>query len=744
MLSKIRLVFPYYFWIWVAIGVLLNLLFCGWLSFVPHTQRWFALGCDFFHTTDCFLGTLISFFGAFQLFRHRFFSRSVQTWIPLLFGLGFLDDCFAWIFNIWDDLHNYQGILSWGDVCFVTAMPLFLIGILLLPVHRISHIKRSRIVVDCCIIMLSLITFSWYFILGPRLLEGSDSLLTKIVESYYPIFDLILIFCIVLFSFRSIHERIRPTIILLSLGFLATAITDSIFAFQTLDNTNSSSWIDIGWSIGDILMQLGILALCVREIPPSRSEANETSSSLSVWRSMIPFVLLPIIIAFSIFILTTQEQGTLANGVYICGILLILLLVFRQVLAVREVLFLNYALRDSRHRLFEKNDELALMNQRLEALATTDPLTELLNHRAMVSHLDLELARCERYHHSCSLLFIDIDHFKVLNDSYGHPAGDLVLCEFANLLRSCMRPLDVVGRWGGEEFIALLPELTTADALSLAELFQVTVAKHNFPVGGGLHFTCSIGLACFPDHAQQRDTLIKTADQAMYVAKHLGRNQIRTADDPLVLSLLTEEITAQNRDESSRAGTVEALFALLERRDPSTAIHSQRVAELLLQLSLSLHMSQLEARNISLAGLLHDLGKITIPDTILHKNAPLNDTERSQMQLHPQIGASVVSRIPALHYLAPIIEAHHERWDGLGYPHGLRDVEIPQAARLLAVVDAYDVITHARIYQEAQSPEEAQKILELQAGSQFDLDAVQALIRLLHCSDSTILKRVAV
>ncbi|TMF50961.1 MAG: diguanylate cyclase, partial [Chloroflexi bacterium] len=320
------------------------------------------------------------------------------------------------------------------------------------------------------------------------------------------------------------------------------------------------------------------------------------------------------------------------------------------------------------------------------ALATTDPVTELPNHRALLAQLDKELERAQRYERDCSLLFLDLDHFKALNDGYGHTAGDAVLCEFASLVRAQLRRIDTVGRWGGEEFVAILPELQADEALALAEEVRAAVAAHTFNVGGGLHLTCSVGVASYPAQAQEREGLLSAADHAMYGAKRFGRNQVRAANDPAVLALFSESHLEEGREEAALIGMAEALVTLVEARDYSTGRHSHQVADLVLRLARTLGLPPTEAQMIALASRLHDVGKVAIPDAVLQKPGRLTEEEWELMRMHPVVGAEVVSHIPALRPLAPVIRAHHERWDGQGYPNHLKGEAIPFGARILTVV----------------------------------------------------------
>jgi diguanylate cyclase (GGDEF)-like protein/PAS domain S-box-containing protein len=413
---------------------------------------------------------------------------------------------------------------------------------------------------------------------------------------------------------------------------------------------------------------------------------------------------------------------------------------FAQELARRIALVLENARlhQEAQAELAERKqaeERQRVLQERILALATTDPVTELPNHRALLARLDQELERARRYDRVCSLLFLDLDHFKALNDGYGHAAGDAVLGEFASLIRAQLRRMDTVGRWGGEEFVAILPELRADEALALAEEVRAAVAAHTFSVGGGLHLTCSIGMASCPTHAQEREGLLSAADHAMYGAKRFGRNQVRAAHDPAVLALFIESHPEQGREEAALVGMVEALVTLVEARDYSTGRHSQQVADLVLQLALALGLLPAEAQMIALASRLHDVGKVAVPDAVLQKPTRLTEEEWELMRTHPLVGADVVSHIPALRPLAPVIRAHHERWDGQGYPDHLKGEAIPLGARILTVVDAYVAMTVDRPYQHACVPAAALAELRRCAGSQFDPRVVEALTLLLRQPD---------
>jgi diguanylate cyclase (GGDEF)-like protein len=589
---------------------------------------------------------------------------------------------------------------------------------------------------DSLILITTIITFSWYFILGPTLLQGdADSLPTRMLTCALSISDLLVISFLILLSRSTVDRSLRITIRGLSLAMVIFVLTDSILAYLFL-STEPGLAINLGWIGGIFVVALSLHAM--RWLPgnqASQRDATPHPSSLvamPMWRSLLAYMLIPVVIGLVFYLWETDRTSALAIGTYSCSLLLLVVIFIKQIVVMREIHGLNQGFQRLQRVLNEKNMTLEQANARLDALATTDPLTELPNHRALVSVLDQELARCEQYAHKCSVLFFDLDHFKALNDSYGHTGGDTALREFGSLVRATLPSISTIGRWGGEEFVVLLPEQDTTQASLIAEQLRSAVSNYSFSIGGGMHLTCSIGIASYPAHAQQRETLLQATDSAMYGAKRLGRNQVRVIDDPAVTALLATSSEIEGRDEAALIGTVHALALLVDERDAPTGKHSQHVGTLLLQLAQSLGFSAPEASQFSLIGQLHDIGKIVVADQILNKQEPLTESELASLRRHPQVGADVVSCIPSLRPLAPVIHAHHERWDGTGYPDQLAGETIPLGARLLAVVDAYVVMIDGRTYQPAVSPREALEELQRRAGTQFDPQAVEALTRMLQ------------
>jgi HD-GYP domain-containing protein (c-di-GMP phosphodiesterase class II) len=299
------------------------------------------------------------------------------------------------------------------------------------------------------------------------------------------------------------------------------------------------------------------------------------------------------------------------------------------------------------------------------------------------------------------------------------------------IARAQLRTIDIVGRFGGEEFVALLPQTSHDSALVAAERLRAALASEPVSADGTLHLTCSIGVAVFPEDASDRGELLEAADRAMYGAKRLGRNQTLAASDPAVGALQATGSDWGLDRPGALAQAVEGLAMLVDIRDSYTDQHAGEVSTLARAIAGHLGCRADASQDVALAARLHDIGKVAIPDAILRKAGSLTDEEWKLIKTHPRVGADVVERIPLLGGLAPIIGAHHERWDGRGYPDGLAGESIPLAARIIAVADAFNAMTTKRPYRDALPIEVAMEELERGAGSQFDPTVVRATIEIL-------------
>jgi diguanylate cyclase (GGDEF)-like protein/putative nucleotidyltransferase with HDIG domain len=366
--------------------------------------------------------------------------------------------------------------------------------------------------------------------------------------------------------------------------------------------------------------------------------------------------------------------------------------------------------------LYQRSTYRALRAMRL---ALTDPLTGLGNHRHFHERLERELLEAERNDGPFSLCLIDVDDFKRINDLFGHPVGDSVLSKLAAALRQNGEAF----RLGGDEFALLLPGSTEADAVETAATIIERIAEVRVEHVGSV--TVSAGVATFPRQAPDRGELIRLADSALYWAKENGKNRVHVYR-PDVVELAELRRLATGPDRAARFRAAASLAKAVDLRDTYTGSHSARVAELAARVAARLGLDQEQVELSRLAGSLHDLGKLAIPEEILRKPGPLTGPERLVLERHPQIGFRMLDSL-GIDPVAEWILHHHERWDGTGYPDRLPGPEIPLGSRIIFVVDAYDAMTSDRVYRGRRSQEDAVAELERCAGTQFDPEVVAAL-----------------
>jgi diguanylate cyclase (GGDEF)-like protein len=370
--------------------------------------------------------------------------------------------------------------------------------------------------------------------------------------------------------------------------------------------------------------------------------------------------------------------------------------------------------------------------------ATIDRLTQVSNRGTILSSLFSEVERAVRHTRPLSVAFVDLDHFKSINDTHGHQAGDIVLRGVAQLFKTNLRVTDLIGRYGGEEFMIVLPETGPEAAVEVAEKLRLRIARERFAVSDTveLSVTVSIGIAGGSGKTLRAESLVQDADQAMYGAKSLGRNQTYVFAEP-------DEDARVPRAPIHPAGRVRALeVASLARRAAETALTaaisprphyggkpSSLIATIAVALAMDLELPEQEIERIRLASLLHDIGKIALPDHILDKPAPLTTSEWEFVRQHPRIGQLILDESGSLRETGKIILHHHERFGGHGYPHGLRGREIPLGSRIVSVADAYEAMTHDRPYKRAISHEDSIAELNRYSATQFDPELVARFVR---------------
>jgi diguanylate cyclase (GGDEF)-like protein/putative nucleotidyltransferase with HDIG domain len=417
--------------------------------------------------------------------------------------------------------------------------------------------------------------------------------------------------------------------------------------------------------------------------------------------------------------------------------------------------------------------------QKAQEQAITDGLTGVKTHRFFMEALSAEWKRSTRAGRAFALVLMDLDRFKFVNDFYGHLEGDLVLQRVGHILETNCRRSDVVARYGGDEFVILMPETNMEHARQLATKLRGWVSAD--PLLREKNISASFGIACYPLHGSSPQELIQVADASMYLSKHQGGNAVSTADhfDPneakkwkrdvleaylgVTLKRLfatgpeafeeiysrlkqfteslasTEMAGAKPAASGSSAGpqalpqavldTVTSLAFAIDAKDHYTQGHSQKVSAYAALIAEALNMNDAEIEEIRLGGVLHDIGKVAIPENILNKSGPLNPEEWETMKSHVRFGAKILDPLAPLARIREMVLHHHEFFDGSGYPDSLAGQNIPLGARIIAVADAYDTITSDRTYKKGRSSPEALAELERCANAQFDGAIVEAFVR---------------
>jgi diguanylate cyclase (GGDEF)-like protein len=372
----------------------------------------------------------------------------------------------------------------------------------------------------------------------------------------------------------------------------------------------------------------------------------------------------------------------------------------------------------------------AALRARIEGLALTDPLTGVLNHRGLHDALQATLEAADRRGGKVAVVVLDLDGFERLNDTVGHAAGDEALRIGARTLQGELRPGDVCGRTGGDEFLLALADTDAWRAERVVERLRSALAYAAAGAVGRDALTFSAGIAEFPRDARDQTALTRLAAGALYRAKRSGRNRcvIFSAFVDAPLSLQEE---AERARTAGLANTVYALARAVDLKDGYTHQHSARVAQYAAVLARDLGVPEEEIDQIRTAGILHDVGKVGVADAVLLKPARLTDAEFREMQRHSALGRDIVAGA-GMPEIADWVLSLHERWDGGGYPDGLAGEDIPLASRILGVADAFEAMTSSRLYRRGMAVEKALAELERSAGKQFDPAVATRLVALVR------------
>ena len=683
---------------WVRTGVIITLtfhaLYIAWLL-LPLPKHIVLLGDDVLETLGAFLAVLLCFCGG----AWKAGGEGQARRVALFCGLGILGYAIQQVCIIYPDfLHRHVPLSRLTvDMISLSSYPFMLLGIWQLPRRPLPLSSHLRISLDGLMIITAALTFSWYFLLGPSALAGHQDTEQKIVSIAYPLGDLLLVACLLLLSGGG--RNLRPRVFLFSAGLVCVVASDSVFGYMLMHGLwRNGTVMDIGWSLG--FMSIGVAAAAAHLPAPVEYESERASP---LWKSLVPYALLPCVAALAVYTQNAPGPALLRHGVVWGGLTLVALVLARQVLAILE------------------NREL---NGRLEALATTDPLTGLINHRIFHKRLAEEAERAEQGGYSVAVVMMDLDNFKFFNDAYGHTVGDEVLHRVAAALTSCTHSYDTVARFGGDEFALVMPqgqagrERLSGEALhSRIAARMADLSYHPPDSETPIPLTVSFGVALFPGDADTRFEALEIADT------RLRRSKTGVSDRAADLLCRDLDHTA------SGFSMLNALVTAVDNKDRYTRRHSEDVLAYSLRIAEQMGLDEATRHTLQVAALLHDVGKIGIPDAILRKPGKLTSEEFQAVQQHPLMGAVIVGAVPGFEYALDVVRHHHERWDGWGYPFGFRGEETPFLARLVAVADAFSAMTTDRPYRKGMPQEKALSILREGAGTQWDPKCVQALLR---------------
>lgn len=611
-----------------------------------------------------------------------------RPWLPWLLIAASqlvyaLADSIFYLLHYALDLTTYP---SPADPFYLAHYPLAVAGIVLL-IRRRTPGRGLAGLLDAGTLAVVAAMLSWLYVIGPQTRLGAP-LLVEVVSLGYPVMDLALL---TVALGLVLGPGARPPAFGLFLGWLAAIMTaDTIYVVQQLNGTfQAGNFLDAIWLAGNLALGASALHPTMRAMAEPSPVPDAPLSPFRIAGLSAAALIAPAV-------LFVQWAGGSV----------------RDVPVVAGTCALLFALTIAR---------LAALVSDQRRLAITDALTGLHTRRFFEAQLPLEIARAGRTGGSVAVLIADVDHFKTINDRHGHPAGDQVLVEISARLRATVRAGEVLARYGGEEFALILPGATARTLPIIAERLRQEVSGTEIPIAAQrrIPVTVSIGTAVYPAHGTTPDDLVSIADRALYAAKAAGRDQVVFGHSPHRL-----DATGGGLDYLHLvADEVDALLAGRQR--------SRAVARLARLLAVESGLDDGAAGIAQLAGRLHDIGKITVPRTVLTRRAGLTEAEWELVRAVPAHGARMVSIVPGHTAVAEVIRQHRERWDGTGYPAGLRGAEIRAEACVVAVCDAWVAMLSDRPHHAALTAEQARAQVLAGRGTQFDPAVVDVFLGLL-------------
>jgi diguanylate cyclase (GGDEF)-like protein len=586
---------------------------------------------------------------------------------------------------------------SWADAAYLASYALVPVAVVA-GFGAAGRLASVRGLLDATVIAVAVGFAGWELLVRPQLGAPLDA--ATVTGIAYPLAGVAILVTLLAVVF-SAHRAVPLSVVGVAAAFTVAAVTDVGYTWLVVVNSYvPGRWLNLGWQLEAVVMCLALLVALRHDEAPSRDRPVGRDLTLVPALAGVATVLAVV-------------GGDLRDGeVDPMGVLV--------ALAVLATLVVRFGLSTADLRRTTTRLDEARREQ--ERLAVTDVLTGLYNRRFITEMLSIEVDRAHRSRRSVSLVAIDIDRFKRINDTSGHAAGDAVLVEVARRLSAALRSSDVLARVGGEEFLVLAHDTEAEAVLELAERLRLAVRRSPIPVPGTgpVTVTVSAGVASIGD-GDTAETLAQRADRGLYAAKEAGRDRVMEAGsaedaaglpvDPAVLAVLERVADTVDR----RLGPDE---------------HSAAVARWSVATARAMGLPAREQAEIGLAARLHDVGKLEIPDDVLHKRDPLDPHDWQRLHRHPEAGADMLLGLvpPAV---AGLVLAHHERVDGTGYPDGAVGDRIPLGARILAVCDAYSAMRARRHHAAPRTESEAIAELRRCSGTQFDPAVVETFVHLL-------------
>lgn len=456
--------------------------------------------------------------------------------------------------------------------------------------------------------------------------------------------------------------------------------------------------------------------------------------ALILWLGLLPrelnlFISGLLFVAFILWPLTFGYLGSIVSAAYLLSGAVftvrawliqddpyfLSIAVFQVATVVSGVIIASLVERDRKRR------------RELERAATVDGLTGLYNHKHFVHRLQQELARRQRNDDEIALMYIDLDNFKPINDTYGHQRGDIYLRAFSQLLVDVLRADDTAYRLGGDEFAVILPGTAEEGAQRVAERLRKEMARRQLGLPDGASSpSASIGISVAPRFADSATELMTQADSALYHAKNSGRDQIRLFQD-----LFAEILAYFTSGSEELIWSLKSLLWSASARDHYTYGHSERVSDYAAAIAAECGLTPEEVSSVRIAAVLHDIGRVQIAQDILLKPGPLTAEECEEVRRHPEYAAAILKPLAGMGTVLEDVRHHHEHFDGSGYPSRLAGRDIPIGARIIAIADAFDAMCTDRPYRAAMPLSRAIAEIRKASGTAFDPEIASVALQIL-------------